>query len=61
MHYIRIVPGDWVTVELTPYNLNLGRIVTRLNPEEARELSRQKSTPKIEVAVAESVSEPAKE
>lgn len=43
MHYIRIVPGDWVTVELTPYNLTLGRIVTRLNPDEARELSKQKA------------------
>jgi translation initiation factor IF-1 len=43
MHYIRIVPGDWVTVELTPYNLNLGRIVTRLNPDEARELSKEKA------------------
>ncbi|HSI20629.1 MAG TPA: translation initiation factor IF-1 [Verrucomicrobiae bacterium] len=42
MHYIRIVPGDWVTVELTPYNLTVGRIVTRLNPDEARELSKQK-------------------
>lgn len=42
MHYIRIVPGDWVNVELTPYNLNLGRIVTRLNPDEAKELSKQK-------------------
>lgn len=42
MHYIRIVPGDWVTVELTPYNLNLGRIATRHNPEEAREFVRQK-------------------
>lgn len=49
MHYIRIVPGDWVTVELTPYNLNLGRIVTRLNPEEARELSKQKTSPETSV------------
>jgi translation initiation factor IF-1 len=46
MHYIRIVPGDWVTVELTPYNLTLGRIVTRLNPDEAHELSKQKEEQK---------------
>jgi translation initiation factor IF-1 len=46
MHYIRIVPGDWVTVELTPYNLTLGRIVTRLNPDEGRELSKQKDEQK---------------
>lgn len=29
MHYIRILPGDKVTVELTPYDLNKGRIVFR--------------------------------
>jgi translation initiation factor IF-1 len=29
MHYIRILPGDRVTVELTPYDLSRGRIVYR--------------------------------
>ena len=29
MHYIRILPGDKVTVELSPYDLNNGRIVFR--------------------------------
>ncbi|HEY9072405.1 MAG TPA: translation initiation factor IF-1 [Candidatus Ozemobacteraceae bacterium] len=29
MHYIRILPGDKVTVELTPYDLSRGRIVYR--------------------------------
>jgi len=29
MHYIRILPGDKVTVELTPYDLDRGRIVFR--------------------------------
>ena len=28
-HYIRIVPGDNVTVELTPYDLTKGRITYR--------------------------------
>ncbi|MBP3709842.1 MAG: translation initiation factor IF-1 [Treponema sp.] len=28
-HYIRIVPGDIVKVELSPYDLNRGRIVFR--------------------------------
>lgn len=28
-HYIRILRGDAVTVELTPYDLNKGRIVYR--------------------------------
>ncbi len=30
-HYIRIVPGDSVTVELTPYDLSKGRITYRKN------------------------------
>ena len=29
MHYIRILPGDKVTVQLTPYDLTRGRIVFR--------------------------------
>ena len=29
MNYIRILPGDKVTVELTPYDLTRGRIVFR--------------------------------
>lgn len=28
-HYIRILPGDRVTVELTPYDLTRGRITWR--------------------------------
>ena len=28
-HYIRILPGDKVTVELTPYDLTKGRITFR--------------------------------
>ena len=29
MHYIRILPGDSVTVELSPYDLTRGRIIFR--------------------------------
>ena len=29
MHYIRILPGDRVTVELSPYDLTRGRITYR--------------------------------
>ena len=29
-HFIRILPGDKVLVELSPYDLNRGRIVYRL-------------------------------
>ena len=31
MHFIRILPGDKVTVELSPYDLTRGRITYRLN------------------------------
>jgi translation initiation factor IF-1 len=29
MHFIRILPGDRVTVEMSPYDLTKGRIVYR--------------------------------
>ena len=29
MHYVRLLPGDRVAVELTPYDLKRGRIVVR--------------------------------
>jgi len=29
MHYIKIVPGDNVTVEMSPYDITKGRIVLR--------------------------------
>lgn len=29
MHYIRILPGDKVTVEMSPYDLTKGRITWR--------------------------------
>ena len=29
MHYIRILPGDTVTIEMSPYDLTRGRIVYR--------------------------------
>jgi translation initiation factor IF-1 len=29
MHYIKILPGDKVTVELSPYDLTRGRITYR--------------------------------
>ena len=30
MNFIRILPGDMVTVEMSPYDLNRGRIILRL-------------------------------
>ncbi len=32
-HYIRLVPGDTVEVELTPYDLTKGRIIFRLKDQ----------------------------
>lgn len=29
MHYIKILPGDKVTIQLSPYDLSRGRIVYR--------------------------------
>lgn len=29
MHFIRILPGDTVTIEMSPYDLTRGRIVMR--------------------------------
>ncbi|HDL04081.1 MAG: translation initiation factor IF-1 [Candidatus Zixiibacteriota bacterium] len=29
MHFIKILPGDRVTLELSPYDLNRGRIIYR--------------------------------
>ena len=29
MHFIRILPGDTVTIEMSPYDLTKGRIVLR--------------------------------
>jgi translation initiation factor IF-1 len=29
MHYIRIIPGDRVTLEMTPYDLSKARIIYR--------------------------------
>ena len=30
VHYIRLLPGDRVTLEMSPYDLSKGRIVHRL-------------------------------
>lgn len=45
VHYIKVLPGDWVAVELTPYDLTKGRIVSRLRPEEIANL-KANQTPK---------------
>ena len=37
MNFIKILPGDKVTVELTPYDLNRGRITYRFKQEDWQE------------------------
>lgn len=37
MHYIKILPGDKVTVEMTPYDLTKGRITYRHKEKPKRE------------------------
>jgi len=34
MHYIRILPGDKVTIEMSPYDLTKGRITIGIMMEE---------------------------
>lgn len=36
-HYIKILPGDKVKVELTPYDLNVGRITFRVAGNRSQE------------------------
>jgi len=36
MHYIKILPGDKVTVELSPYDLSRGRVIFRGKGKKAK-------------------------
>ena len=40
-HYIKILPGDWVKVELSPYDLTRGRIVYRYTKKQQLKLERK--------------------
>ena len=42
IHYIRITPGDWVTVEMSPYDLTKARIINRFAEADSKRLSREK-------------------
>ncbi len=52
IHYIRIIPGDHVTIELTPYDLTKGRIVYRHKhpPNRAKEAEEAKAAEEAEAA-----------
>ena len=39
IHYIKVVAGDRVIVQMTPYDLSKGRIVKRLNNNESKIVS----------------------
>lgn len=45
MHYIRILPGDRVTVEISPYDLTRGRITFR--HKQSQEGKRMKVRPSV--------------
>ncbi|MDH4358567.1 MAG: translation initiation factor IF-1 [Candidatus Berkelbacteria bacterium] len=41
INYIKVVAGDWVKLEMTPYDLTKGRIVKRLNHNESKSLGQK--------------------
>lgn len=48
INHIRILPGDTVTVELTPYDLNKGRIIFRHKQSKKKEMEEQKARAEAE-------------
>ena len=40
MHYIRILPGDKITVEMSPYDLTKGRVICRGDRRSRKENTR---------------------
>lgn len=42
MNFIKIIPGDWVEIELSTYDPTKGRIVKRLTTADSKRLSREK-------------------
>jgi len=59
INYIRIIPGDAVTVELTPYDLYKGRIVFR--HKKGRSIVKEDSTKESKAANTAEQSEATKE
>lgn len=53
INYIRIIPGDLVTVELTPYDLSKGRIVYRHKNKQKRAEELRKAAEEAAAAEAE--------
>ena len=40
MHYIRLLPGDKITVEMSPYDLTKGRVICRGDRRSRKENTR---------------------
>ena len=57
VHYIKVLPGDWVIIELTPYNLSKGRIATRLSPDDAQNYRKAKELRLKEEANSNNISQ----
>ena len=53
-HYIRLVPGDWVEVEMSPYDLTKGRISFRLRDGQEGTLAKRSITPAASANTPES-------
>jgi len=41
--YIKVMPGDRVKIEMSPYDLNRGRIVSRIDPGKPQDVSSTKN------------------
>ncbi|MCA9374244.1 translation initiation factor IF-1 [Candidatus Peregrinibacteria bacterium] len=53
INHIRILPGDTVTIELTPYDLTKGRIIFRHKKSKKQLLEEQQQQQAAEAAVEE--------
>ncbi len=53
INHIRILPGDTVTIELTPYDLTKGRIIFRHKKSKKQLLEEQQQQQEAEAAIEE--------
>jgi translation initiation factor IF-1 len=47
-YYIRVLPGDHVIVEISPYDLTKGRIIKRLKEAPSKSQEKEESTEEVE-------------
>ncbi len=60
IHHIRILPGDKVTIELTPYDLSKGRIIFRHKDVKGIRPSAEIASPDTDKERADSANNPEK-